>query len=179
MKRYQWSCSPAIFCCLRVGICCLILSGCGSDHNTAASTWCHATCSYDARCRSDITSDCDSECLEFNHDYFQNLNRDYLKKIAPCIEQASCSNNLDEIIRACNPTTIPTVVATEAVGAMCQEMLATFFDCFWQEADLATCILDFSPWADTAIARVSNCQRVQCDDLAACIDDALNGRDSL
>jgi len=136
--------------------------------------WCMAACDYTARCTEPVASTCKASCLSGNASYLSNMNSDYLSKVAPCIESATCTD-WQTMSQNCYKDVAPTVTASAAVIDFCKTMSAKFFECFYADDDLTFCAGDFAPWGDASIARAKVCASAACTSLNDCFDNAFNG----
>jgi hypothetical protein len=138
---------------------------------TAKSAWCGAVCDYWQRCSGPVRSDCTEYCYTANASYLDATNPEYLVKVAPCIENASCSS---EAFERCYDATAPEVATTPAAFAFCRDMAARWFECFY-DPDVIECAKNFSSWSATALGRATACGSAACDQLNACLKQALSG----
>ena len=159
-----------------------LLFGCSSgddgtapDNTRARTDWSQAACNYTARCTQPVPSTCVASLQSQNASFLSNVTTEFLEAFAACLNGAECAADWSTAAGNCEQKSALTVTASTGVVDMCKAKAAKFFDCNWQDADLAACTQDYAPLSDTAAQRLSNCSVTICDDLKTCINDAFNG----
>jgi len=138
------------------------------------SNWCKSTCSFTARCIYSVSGACLADCLTANRAYFSQVNDAYLEKMAPCINNAACTD-WDTMTDACSQSTSPTLTPSASLVDFCRAMSAKFFECFYADDDLSFCSQDFAAWADAGLVRGKACVGSTCAGISDCLHDAFSG----
>ena len=147
----------------------------GYAHSPRGPTnWCKSNCSYTGRCMYSVAGACLTDCLNDNRAYFAKVNEAYLEKMAPCIDNAACTD-WDTMTDACYQSTSPTLMPSATLIEFCSAMSAKFFECFYSDDDLSFCSQDFAAWADAGLVRAKACVSSPCAGINDCLSNAFSG----